>query len=128
MRKKKQLSDVDLINWWLEKYHNTNLEKVKEEHPDWKEIDEKVKAIREFRGWSKEENYAILQQQNANTREFYSLYPVTEEQHDEWCEWAKEEIRKVTGYKKSYIEKHWWPIYLNTSPSIKNTDNEEVNE
>ena len=82
MRKKKQISEEDLINWWLEKYHNTNLERVMEEHPDWKEIDEKVKAINEYRGWSKEENDAILHQQYLNSREFYSLYPVTEEQHD----------------------------------------------
>lgn len=125
MRKKKQISEEDLINWWLERYHHTNLERVMEEHPDWKEIDEKIKAINEHRGWSKEENDAIRYQQNLNSREFYSLYPVTKEQHDEWYEWAKEEIRKVTGYKKSYIDKHWWSIYLNTSPTIINEPKEE---
>ena len=34
---KKQVEQKDLINWWLEKYHNTNLDKVMEENPDWKE-------------------------------------------------------------------------------------------
>ena len=119
--KKKQISDVELINWWLEKYHNTNLEKIMEEHPDWKEIDEKVKLINDYKGWSKEENDAILQQQNKNSREFFKTYAVTEEQHDEWCEWAKEEIRKRTKLSKEYINRKWGFVYLQTSPSVIET-------
>lgn len=91
---KKQVEQKELINWWLEKYHNTNLDKVMEENPDWKE------------------------NPSEHTRNFYSKYKVTQEQHDEWQEWAKEYTLKVTKVSKKYLENIWWSIYLNTSPLV----------
>ena len=96
----KKVDSKDLINWWLEKYHNTNLDKVMEENPDWKNNPQE------------------------HTREFYAKYPVTSEQEKEWETWAKEYFRKVTGMSKKYIESGWWSVYLNTSPSVINEENE----
>lgn len=91
---RKTVDEKDLVNWWLEKYHNTNIDKVLEENPEWKENPQE------------------------HTREFYEKYKVTQEQHDEWEKWAKEHIRKVTKYPKKMIDKGWWAVYLNCSPSI----------
>lgn len=92
----KKLDIDDLVNWWLDKYHNTNLEKVKKENPKWAENPEKY------------------------TRDFYSKYKVTQEQHDEWEEWAKGYAKKVTKLSKRAIDRSWWSVYLNASPSIIN--------
>ena len=100
MKKLKLLKEEDLINWWLKKYHNTDLDQVKKEHPEWAENPSK------------------------HSRDFYSSYMVNEEQHDEWEEWAKEYTRKVTGLPKSYINRGWWTVYLNTSPQIMETKKE----
>lgn len=83
-----------LVNWWLEKYHNTNLDKILEENPDWKENPKE------------------------HTREFYEKYPVTKAQHDEWEKWAKEYTRKVTKANKHLLERGWGYVYLDTAPSI----------
>ena len=91
---KRQVDSKDLINWWLEKYHNTDLDKVMDENPDWKENPQE------------------------HTREFYAKYPVTSEQEKEWEKWAKEYIRKVTKLSKKAIDHSWWSVYLNCSPSV----------
>jgi len=95
---KKKLKEEDLVNWWLEKYHNTNLERIKEKNPE-----------------RAENPYE-------HTREFYAKYPVTEEQHDEWNTWAKSYVKKMTGYSKALIDKGWWSVYLNCSPSVIEKD------
>lgn len=100
--KSKIVKDEDLINWWLTKYHNTNLQKIKEKHPEWEKDPHK---------------YSI---------EFYETYMVTEEQHDEWEEWAKEYVRKITHLPKALIDRGWWSIYLNVSPQIMKTEKENV--
>lgn len=90
----KKVNADDLINWWLEKYHNTNLEKIQEENPEWKE------------------------NPREHTRDFYLKYAVTQEQHDEWEKWAKEYTKKVTKASKSLFEKGWGFVYLDTAPQI----------
>jgi hypothetical protein len=89
-----KITEEDLINLWLEKYHNTNIEKILEENPTWKE------------------------NPNEHTREFYEKYKVTQEQHDEWVIEAKELLRVKLRRSKKYIDKTWWSVYLNCSPSI----------
>lgn len=96
---KKKVSSKILINWWLEKYHNTDLDKILEENPKWKE---------------NPENY---------TRDFYNKYKVTQEQHDEWEVWAKEYTKKITKISIKNLNRSWWSIYLNTSPSVIKEDN-----
>ena len=93
--KKNKITEKELINWWLDKYHNTNMDEVKASHPEW------------------------MKDPSAHSRDFYQEYAVTQEQHDEWNEWAKETLRKSTGYSKKYIDKAWPWVYLNVSPSVK---------
>lgn len=88
----KKVKSEDLVNWWLEKFHNTNIEKVTKEHPDW---------------------------DGSDSREFFKTYSVTEEQHDEWEAWAKEHVRKITKLPKKAIDRSFWSISLNTAPSVK---------
>jgi len=91
----KKVKTEDLINWWLNKYHNTNLDQVKENHPEW------------------------LKNPEEHTRDFYEAYKVTQEQHDEWEKWAKDYTKKVTGIKGKLFNRSWGFVYLNSSPSIK---------
>lgn len=84
----------DLVNWWLEKYHNTNLDKVLEDNPDWK----------------------VNPQEH--TREFYNKYRITQEQYNEWEKWAKEYTKKVTKLSKKMVDRGWWAVFLNCAPNI----------
>ena len=97
----KKVNTEDLINWWLEKYHNTNLEKVKETHPEWKE------------------------NPSEHTMAFYRKYAVTQEQHDEWLEWAKEHTKKVTKVKGRMFDKSWGFVYLDCAPSVIKTKEDD---
>ena len=90
----------DLINWWLEKYHNTDLDKVFEDNPEWEDNPQ------------------------THSREFYQKYPVTQEQHDEWEKWAKEYTKKVTGVKGKLFDNSWGWTYLNCAPNILKGNNE----
>lgn len=87
--KRKELRGDDLVNWWLSKYHNTTLDQIQKEHPEL-----------------------------TDSYDFYTRYAVTQEQHDEWEKWAKEYVRKCTGYSKRLIERQWWSVYLDTSPMV----------
>lgn len=92
---KKLPSTDELVELWLEKYHNTNLQKVLEENPEWKE------------------------NPHEHTRDFYQKYLVTQEQHDEWEKEAKVLLNKKYKISKWLIDRGWWSVYLNCSPSIK---------
>lgn len=94
----KKVNPKDLINWWLEKYHNTNLDKVVKENPEWKE------------------------NPREHTKDFYKKYAVTQEQCDEWEKWAKEYTKKVTKVSKRLLERGWGLVYLDTSPQIIKED------
>jgi hypothetical protein len=85
----KKVEEEDLLNGWL-KYHNTTFEEVKKKHP---------KLIK--------------------TSNWFKKYPVTQEQHDAWDEWAKKHVQKVTKLSKNLVERSWWSIYLNYAPSVK---------
>jgi len=90
-----KISSDELINWWLEKYHNTNVDKILKENPEWEKNPEE------------------------HTREFYKKYEVTEEQHDEWHKWAISTIAKKYKWSKEYARKQFAFPYLNVAPSIK---------
>ena len=102
--KKKEVRAEDLINWWLEKYHNTNLDRVQEAHPEW------------------------MDNPKEHSMDFYKAYAVTEQQHDEWNKWAKEYTRKVTGHTKKFIDRGWPWVYLDTSPSIIQPETKNENQ
>ena len=86
----------DLINMWLKDYHNTNLDEVKKLHPEWEKEPEK------------------------HTHDFYSAYPVTQEQHDEWYEAVIDRLSKEHRRSKKYIRKAFAFDYLNCAPKVKN--------
>ena len=90
---RKQVSRTDLMDWWLSKYHNTNSAEVVEKYPE-----------------------------ECKSADWFKLYPVTQEQSDEWVRWAKDYIHKVTKLKKSIIEREWGMIFLDTSPYVKRDD------
>lgn len=91
----RKVDTKNLLNWWLEKYHNTNYDKVLEDNPEW------------------------LIKPEEHTREFYDKYQVTQEQHDEWEKWAKEYTKKVTGIKGKMFDRSWGFVYLDTAPNVK---------
>jgi hypothetical protein len=91
----KELTEEHLIDWWLNKYHNTSLKKIREEHPEWGDHNPEY-----------------------TSHIFYDAYPVTQEQHDEWCEWAKKEVKKYFKLSKIGLNKSFGFIYLNTSPKV----------
>lgn len=101
MPKKQELTEEFLINWWLNKYHNTSIEQLLEENPEWAKNPE------------------------AHTREFHQTYKVTQAQHDEWYRWAIDTLAKYKHMSKKYIKRNFWTIYLNTAPSTIQENNEK---
>jgi len=93
---KAKITEEEAINWWLEKYHNTNLAKVMESHPEWRD------------------------NPPSHAREFYREYEVTQEQHDEWHEWFIALVMKRYRIGRKLAERRTCFDYLNISPSIKN--------
>lgn len=93
----KQINREDLLNGWLVKYHNITAQEVVEKYP-----------------------------KEAKSAKWFDLFKVTQEQHDEWVEWAKDFIKKETKMKKYMFDRQWGMIYLDCSPSIIKT--EENNE
>ena len=90
---KAKLTEEEFVNWWLTEYHDTNLNEVRVSHPQWKD--------------------------SSYSREFYEAYPVTQEQHDEWYEWAIERLMKHYKISKKRAKKDFSFPYLNVSPLIK---------
>ncbi len=88
------LNTEDLVNWWLEKYHDTNIKKITKENPEWAKSPEKF------------------------TRVFYDKYKVTQKQHDEWNEWAIKTLMKEQKLPKKLVERNFGFVYLDTAPSI----------
>lgn len=78
------------VNGWL-KYHDTTIEEVFDQHPEYYD----------------------------DNRQFYLDYAVTQEQYDEWYQWAFKEIKKDTRYPDVTIRRSF--DWLNISPSIKPT-------
>ena len=97
--KQHKLTMDDVVNWWLDKYHNTNIKKVISDHPEW-DMD------------------------NFDSHIFYEEYQVTQEQHDEWREWLVKRLMKEYKLPRKAVEKSLWSIYLNSAPMVKNKNNE----
>ena len=95
---KKNVTGEYFIDWWLEKYHNTNHEKILKDHPDWKKA---------------------MDDKTFNSRTFYEAYQCTQDQHDEWYDWAISEVMRIWRVGKKQAKKDFAFPYLNTSPMIK---------
>lgn len=86
--KKRQLTENDLRDLWLKKYHNTTSQEVALKHPEL-----------------------------AQTPEWFKLYPCTQEQSDAWVIEAKKALKK-DGYPKWSIERGWGLLFVNNSPYV----------
>ena len=51
--------------------------------------------------------------------DWYKKYAVTQEQHDEWYDWAVSELGKNLRMPKTRVKRYFTFDYLNVSPSIK---------
>jgi len=96
-RTNKQLTADDLYNGWLTPYHGITVEWLKKNEP------ELIKTV-----------------------EWYKKYAVTQEQHDQWYEWAIDELCKAHGYRskksRELMKKNFCFDYLNIAPSVKETE------
>lgn len=54
--------------------------------------------------------------------EFFRIYKVSQELHDEWIIWAKKYIKKKTKTSNAFIDKAFVWLYLDLSPSIIKDD------
>ena len=90
---KKILSEVDIINWWLNKFFDTDLEDVKKKH-----------------SWE-DGNYE-------HSWKFYKTYAVTKEQYKEFEQYFYKEIPKILKISQKYWKRTCWSAYLNCSPSV----------
>jgi len=86
---KKKITREDALNWWLKKYHNTTVEEVAKAQPE-----------------------------ECKTPEWFKLYPVTQEQHDEWYKWIVDALSKERRMSKTYIIKHFSFDYLDCAPAL----------
>jgi hypothetical protein len=87
--KMNRVTSTDLINWWLLKYHSKTVDDVLHEFPDARE-----------------------------SPEWFRVYAVTKEQHDEWHEWMKDTVAKQYHIPQKVIAKYTAFLYLNVAPSV----------
>ena len=93
---KKQLTTEFIMDYWLQKYHNINIQWLIENEP------ELIKSP-----------------------EWYKKYAVTQSEHDEWYDWAIDYMSKYYKMTKKMTKKNFCFDYLNCSPSIKKESTEE---
>jgi len=87
---KKLLEQDFIVDWWLTKYHNITCDWLRKNEP------ELIKTL----NW-------------------FTKYAVTQEQHDEWYNWAIDYMAKYYRRSKKRIKIHFVFDYLNCAPSIK---------
>jgi hypothetical protein len=83
------LSEEYFINYWLKKWHNTSIEELLVTDPD------------------------------IHSGSWYKKYPVTQEQHDEWHEWALGVLMNKFKCGRKKAERGFSFTYLNVAPTIK---------
>jgi hypothetical protein len=88
-----KLTEDIIRDWWLKKFHNTTSEEVVKKYPE-----------------------------QCKTPSWFKLYPVTQQQHDEWHEWMLGALQKEWRCSKKYIRKYSWAIYLQLAPNVKEDD------
>jgi len=93
---RKQLSEEDFYNWWLQKYHGITATELIEKEPEL-----------------------------CKTSDWYKKYAVTQAQHDEWYEWAIVTIMKNQRCSKKTAQRLFCFEYLNLSPNIKDNGNKD---
>jgi len=91
---KTRLTQEFIMNWWLKKYHNISVKWLLENEPEF-----------------------------VKTPHWYTKYAVTQEQHDEWYNWAINYMSKYYKMPKQYIKRNFGFDYLNCSPAVLKTNN-----
>ena len=86
---KQKISETDLVNLWMTKIFNVKLEDEMSLFPE-----------------------------RFTKSSWYTYYPVTQKQHDDWELEAKALIRQKLKLTKRYVDKYWGLTYLNTSPYV----------
>lgn len=89
MKKREEFTEDYFRDWWLQKYHNTNSKELVEKEPEL-----------------------------CKTVEWFKKYPCTQEQHDEWYDWAIGEIKKRLRCGKKVAQAEFCFVYLNTAPNV----------
>lgn len=84
------------MDWWLNKYHNISIQWLMENEPEL-----------------------------CKSPDWYKKYAVTEEQHDEWYNWAIDYMSKYYKMSKKMTKKRFCFDYLNCSPTVKKESTEE---
>ncbi|MBC7088696.1 MAG: hypothetical protein H5T96_09580 [Tissierellales bacterium] len=113
---KKKVNELILLNEWLLIYHGVDIDEVKKLHPKW------AKAEREYaqiNSYPQDKRDKISENMNKATREFLETYSVSDEEYNEWEEWAKAYVKKVTKLPKRYVDRSWWSVVLSVSPMVK---------
>lgn len=87
---KEKLSEEYIIEGWLKKYHGLTIAELVKNEP------ELVKS-----------------------HLWFKKYAVSQEEHDEWYQWAIKELCKSTGMSKKMVERSFAFNYLNVAPDIK---------
>ena len=92
----KTLKREDFLNWWLKKYHNISVSGVINKYPN-----------------------------EIRTPDWFKLFPVTQDQHDEWYNWAIDTISKELKVSKSIAKQKFAFDYLDSAPYVnKNIKND----
>jgi hypothetical protein len=86
----KQVEREILLDWWLQKYHNTNCKEIIEKYP----------------------------KETLENPDWFKMFPVTKDQEKEWIDWAKKYIKNVTKMGKYLLERQWPYVYLDCSPYV----------
>lgn len=92
--KRKDIATSHIVNVWLREFFDTTIEEVEKDYTK-----------------NDDGTYDAKQ-----SRKFYITHKVTQEQHDWWEKEIKKVFRKF--HSKKYVDRHWWSVHLDTSPSI----------
>lgn len=95
--KRVELTENYFRDWWLLKCYGINCEGVVKRYP-----------------------------RLCKTPKWFTKYPVTQEIHDEWYDWAIKEVQKRYRCSKKYAKRSFCFMYLNTAPDI--IKNEKVSK
>ena len=89
-KRRKELTNTDFMNYWLEKGHGVTVE------------------------WLIENEGELIK-----TSSWYKKYAVSRALHDEWYSWAIGELMKYYKWSKKRAEKEFAFAYLNLAPTVK---------
>jgi len=85
-----KLTEEEFYNYWLKKYHDITKWEVIKQEPE-----------------------------ICKTQEWYKKYAVTQDQHDEWYEWAINRIMKHHRCSRKYAMQLFAFDYINIAPYVK---------